>query len=471
MAVLYETEEYDSLQQAVMKAERLGYPVLFSLVKQVEPIDPLAFYQAGKNRFAGERFFWQDQTGELVMAGLGAAAKMQTDKSFSRVTHIKKRWDRLRRAAVQAGAWRTEGTGPLLFGGFSFDPDKPSSLIWPSFDSGLFYLPAFLLTVRSGQFYLTMNQPCRPGDRPDLLLSALNRMEKGLFNSRCVLPVKNNRLIQTRRQDPGLWKQLVQEAVRQMEPSGMKKVVLARTLRLLFEKKLEPETVLQRLRDRQTGNFIFSLESVDDCFLGASPERLIRKSGGHVFSTCLAGSAARGNSRETDEQLGLELLHNKKNRLEHRYVVTAIKQVLGELCGVLNVPDHPVLLKNKDIQHLYTPIRGELSRHLSILDIVEKLHPTPALGGVPTDKAVRWIGEHENLDRGFYASPIGWCDTYGNGEFAVGIRSALMHGREATLFAGCGIVGDSVPETEYEETAIKFHPMLDALGETAHGSR
>ena len=121
-------------------------------------------------------------------------------------------------------------------------------------------------------------------------------------------------------------------------------------------------------------------------------------------------------------------------------------------------------MKIKHIQHLYTPVKAECDEQLSILRLVEKLHPTPALGGLPQKEAVKWIAEHESLERGFYAAPIGWIDVYGNGEFAVGIRCALLQGKEASLFAGCGIVKDSTPEAEYEETWIKFQPMLNALG-------
>jgi menaquinone-specific isochorismate synthase len=118
----------------------------------------------------------------------------------------------------------------------------------------------------------------------------------------------------------------------------------------------------------------------------------------------------------------------------------------------------------RDIQHLYTPVIGESRHAVSLFSLVERLHPTPALGGTPRDKALEMIREIEPLDRGWYAAPIGWIDALENGEFAVAIRSGLLQGREASIFAGCGVVGDSEPLSEYEETKVKLKPMLSALG-------
>ena len=133
------------------------------------------------------------------------------------------------------------------------------------------------------------------------------------------------------------------------------------------------------------------------------------------------------------------------------------------------MPDEPVLMKVRDIQHLYTPVKGKSDKHTSILKFVEQLHPTPALGGVPRDKAMMTIKQAENMDRGLYAAPMGWMDSYGNGEFAVSIRSGLIHKDQAYLFSGCGVVADSTAESEYRETQIKFKPMFRALGGNTDG--
>jgi menaquinone-specific isochorismate synthase len=122
------------------------------------------------------------------------------------------------------------------------------------------------------------------------------------------------------------------------------------------------------------------------------------------------------------------------------------------------------LMKLRNVQHLFTPIVGRVDRGRSILDLVARLHPTPAMGGFPREPALEIIRRFEGMDRGWYAAPVGWMDARGEGEFAVAIRSALLHGAEATLFAGCGLVVGSDPEREYAESCLKLRPVLAALG-------
>ena len=141
-----------------------------------------------------------------------------------------------------------------------------------------------------------------------------------------------------------------------------------------------------------------------------------------------------------------------------------IKDALLKTCTDVEMPKEPVLHPLKNLQHLYTPVTGVLSKGFSIFDVVKNLHPTPALGGTPTEESLAFIREHELLDRGWYGAPIGWVDSNDNGEFAVAIRSGLIQGDSASLFAGCGVLADSDPEMEFEETRIKMLPMLNVLG-------
>lgn len=169
---------------------------------------------------------------------------------------------------------------------------------------------------------------------------------------------------------------------------------------------------------------------------------------------------------EDDEMLAWQLLNDEKNREEHDYVVQMIKQSVAPYVESFDIPDAPVIYPLKSLQHLFTPVTATLKSDATILDLVKQLHPTPALGGEPRDKALQFIDEKEPFDRGWYAGPIGWLDANFDGEFAVAIRSGLITENQATLFAGCGVVKDSDPRAEYEETRIKFTPMLDALGGT-----
>ena len=181
----------------------------------------------------------------------------------------------------------------------------------------------------------------------------------------------------------------------------------------------------------------------------------------------LAGSAPRGGTPEADERLGEELLASPKNREEHQVVVEAVRAALAPLTVHLEVAPEPRLLKLPTIQHLFTPVRGRLAPGATLLDVVARMHPTPAVGGSPKEAALALIRRLEGWDRGWYAGPIGWLDGAGNGAFAVALRSGLLRGGQAALFAGCGIMGASQPEEEYREWQVKLRPMLAALEEAS----
>ncbi|MGE8079002.1 isochorismate synthase [Peribacillus loiseleuriae] len=468
MAISHETEWFYGLQQAVQKAKQQKQKVLFSVVREIDDLDPLSFYHAGRERYAGERFYWQDPEKELTIAGLGIVEKIQVKADAKRVRKIEANWTELQKNAVKVGVSGVVGTGPLVFGGYSFDYNKTNSLLWDQFGDSLFYIPAFMLSIVKGQAYLTTNIVCTSEDEANLFIDLINERENDIRNRLTNVAVSVNEYVEQIEDNPEGWKKIVAEAVSHMKHSELDKVVLARELRIVFKERIETVAVLRRLQKEQAGSFIFCLESAGDCFIGATPERLVKKHGNELFSACLAGSIARGKDAKKDRQLEHELLHDQKNLLEHQYVVSMIKDALSLVCKRLDVPKDPTVMKNRHIQHLYTPVSGECDANVSIFDVIGKLHPTPAMGGLPTEQAVAWIRENEELERGFYASPIGWSDSYGNGEFAVGIRSALIQGNEASLFAGCGVLEDSTPESEYEETGIKFNPMLSALGGNLH---
>ncbi|WP_226374402.1 isochorismate synthase [Virgibacillus alimentarius] len=243
-----------------------------------------------------------------------------------------------------------------------------------------------------------------------------------------------------------------------------KKIVLARELRLELKNKAEISAIIDKLIKTQATSYIFAFENGNDCFIGATPERLVKLEKNQLLSTCLAGTAPRGNTKEEDTRIGISLLDDEKNREEHDFVVKMIKRAINDYCTDIDIPGKPVIYPLKNLQHLFTPVIAKLKDKYSIFDIVRELHPTPALGGTPTEESLAFIREHEQLDRGWYGAPIGWLDSNQNSEFAVAIRSGLIKGDKASLFAGCGVVKDSDIEAEYEETNIKFLPMLSVLG-------
>lgn len=467
LVTIHKTNIEKAYDSAKAKAKQIDRPVLLSIVEEVEAVDPLSFYYGGSS-FIGERFLWKDRDHTITLVGLGAAHIVSTDEMEDRFFTVEDEWKRLIQESVVVTGDKWPGTGPLLFGGFSFDPVNARGEEWSHFSEGSFQLPKFMLTKPGKTNYLTMNVICLPGEDESLLHERIRIKENLLANARkTVIPESANWLL-NRDVKPEEWKDSVQSVVTRLQQGEMDKVVLARKCEISFEKHVSSDFVLDNLWKQQPDSFVFSFERKDSCFIGATPERLVKKTGEEILSTCLAGSIARGDTLERDEKLGEELLDDEKNRYEHQLVVDSIRDALKPYCDELSIPTSPQLMKLKDIQHLYTPVIGQASEHTSLLNLVEKLHPTPALGGVPREKAMHVIRQEEQMDRGLYAGPIGWMDAYGNGEYAVALRSGLLQRDKAYLYAGCGIVADSQPESEFKETQMKFRPMLRALGGTVH---
>jgi menaquinone-specific isochorismate synthase len=465
LVAILETELKRGIEQAIEKARKMSVPILVSEVQTVDHIEPLSFFAAGKEQFLGERFFWKDPTDETFLIGLGVCMEIQSEQASDRFTQVENEWNHFIKDALIIREQVIKGTGPVLFGGFSFDPLKEKTPLWIKYSDSLFHIPKYLLTVVNGKSYLTTNLVCTQHDDISTFVKTGQERQKLLSYTNQTIDLNLSQPISEKEVvNPDIWKQTVQNLVGDLKNEELKKVVLARELRLLFKDKVSIEAVLNNLIKEQRESFTFAFESNGDCFIGASPERLVKKEGMKLFSTCLAGSIARGKTDDEDSRLGEILLNDEKNLIEHHYVVEMIKEAMEEVCGDVSIPEHPSLLKMRDIQHLYTPVVGIANQDSSLLQVVDALHPTPALGGLPKREAVEKIRNIEKLDRGFYAAPIGWLDYEGNGEFAVAIRSALVQGNEASLFAGCGIVKDSDAESEYVETRIKFRPMLSALG-------
>jgi isochorismate synthase len=248
---------------------------------------------------------------------------------------------------------------------------------------------------------------------------------------------------------------LVQGIVEKIGEGEFEKVVIARRTALSFDGPVSASAVLRDLAETSEHCTRFAFRFGKVTFVGATPERLIRRKGLSIATEALAGSS--------DAAQAVELMHSPKEREEHDLVVREIVRALAPLCVSLDHPPAPELRVLRHLLHLTTPIRGHLARPVHVLDLVSRLHPTPAVGGVPVAEAVRYITQHEPAERGWYASPIGWFDAAGDGEFAVGLRSGALQANTAYLYAGGGIVRDSDPASEYAETRLKLATLSAAL--------
>ncbi|WP_158541690.1 isochorismate synthase [Pelagibacterium lacus] len=255
--------------------------------------------------------------------------------------------------------------------------------------------------------------------------------------------------------------------------AGLNKVVLARTLVVETDAALDPRSVAMRLgRDPSITTFVMpvSLDGPARTLVGATPELLLQKKGRAIRSSPLAGSAKREADRSVDREAAEALAASDKNRREHAVVVEAIMDALAPCCAQLTAPDGPALHATASMWHLGTPIEGRLrDDDISCADLLARLHPTPAICGVPRERAQALIRELEPFDRGFYAGAVGWTDASGDGEWHIALRCGEIADRRITLFAGAGIVAGSDPAAEIAETSAKFLALLHALGIDEHG--
>jgi menaquinone-specific isochorismate synthase len=452
---------------ALQKAKKVNHAILLSYSKQIESIDPLTFFSSSKQLYDGQRFFWSDSNSDLKIIGLGKEVIFQTDDdSKRRFRVIHKKWERFKNNCCHihdGSCSNMKAVGPLLFGGFSFDPKEGKAPQWNHFHAGKFFVPTVMLTISSSGTVLTANRWTNGDEDAEQvlgkLLESVSTMEK--FHEFKKHPAE---LCRVEEQNTSEWLGAVRSATAEIQKKKYDKIVLAREVVATFKENIQIDKLIENLLKDQKTSYIYVVEEGEKSFVSASPERLIKKEGNIVSSSCIAGSIRRGKNEEEDEKLGQELLSDQKNRAEHEIVVHMIHKAFQTNCIEVSKPDKPGLYKTRNIQHLYTPITGTMTENASIFDLIYQLHPTPAVGGEPRESALNFIRNAEPMIRGWYAAPVGWVDSAGNGEFIVALRSGLIEGNQARLFAGCGIVEDSDPAREFEETQIKLRPMLSALG-------
>ncbi|MDQ6659962.1 MAG: isochorismate synthase [Chloroflexota bacterium] len=469
---------YTSLETASTKAQQLGHEVLVSYTLPLAWYGTIHLFSSARQANLGDVFFWERPDEHITFVGIGAATAIATEGA-TRFTDAASAWQTLLKNAVIMDIEKKlphSIHGPLLFGGFAFDPLAQSTGLWEGFPAGLLILPSLLFTCIDNQATLTLNTIVQPFEDVtecmEEITARVEHLQSAVENNASFSPAGNAR----KRHQFSLqnmlpasqWMNLVDEAVKDIQEGKYEKVVLARGVQATpieaHEEIFDIATILYRLRQSNPKAYLFALQRGERYFVGATPERLVRAQDGQIQTIALAGSAARGRTLEEDTRLGEELLHCVKNQGEHEIVVVTVREALSHLCTDVRIANELHLLKLKNVQHLETSIVAELLPGRSILEVVAELHPTPAVGGFPRAVALEAIRAGEQLDRGWYAGPIGWIDAHGNGEFAVALRSAILHTDQATLFAGCGIVAGSDPRSEYEETCLKLQVMLRGLG-------
>jgi menaquinone-specific isochorismate synthase len=368
-------------------------------------------------------------------------------------------------------------SAPLLLSGFSFAGNRSSSNHWKAFESGQGYIPEWSI-IREGQVTIytinmmvdhSIDDSWTAESVTRTLLADLEHVNEQLdayaqqphpANDGAQLTVSVNGT----GTDRELWTEQINKAKWLIDNRTFDKIVLAREQHVVADRDIRPTRILNQLRHQYPACYTFMIrQESGDTFLGSTPERLGAFYSSHMLTEGLAGSMSRGQTATEDAFFEKELRNSSKNQQEHAFVVEAIKDRLEPWSDRVQHPAQPGIKKLSNVQHLHTPITAWMNTPYRPLELVGELHPTPAVGGHPRDKALPFIADLESFDRGWYASPVGWINGKGRGEFGVAIRSALLRNDEAWLFAGCGIVADSDPDEEWEETELKLIPMKTAL--------
>lgn len=353
-----------------------------------------------------------------------------------------------------------------LFGGTLFD-DKDTSDEWNDFRMVEFHLPEWQFDLQQRELFLTRDKKLLDMDN---ILDEIDQVLTDIENIEIF--EKEKPVVKSKRDIfPNEWKGLVEDAVENLNDE-FKKVVLARQKLIIFESKAKRLYLVRRLKNEEDTYTIY-YEKGKSTFVSKTPEKLFSIAGGQLTTNAIAGSIQRVDDEIENDKQKEFLLNDEKNLFEHRVVRESIVSDIAPFSQGLNYRKKPLLMKNKFIYHLFTPIQAMLKNDADEFSILKQIHPTPAVGGLPKETAKNYIKEHEYGTRGLYAAPLGIIHEDKDCEFAVGLRSMLITARSATLFAGCGIVKGSDPEAEFLETEVKFTPMLNVLEATTnelHGS-
>lgn len=368
---------------------------------------------------------------------------------------------RLRAACARLAVTAAPGAqiwSPRFYGGFAFDAGAADAAPWTAFGDARFVLPEVVYRVEDGVAQLGLLVPADPGRAP--LEALANRLATWTALLHAAPPATGGApfALPPTSSDAELVPRLT-AATAAIEAGDLEKLVVASARTLELDRAPDEGLVLGSLLSGTPSATTFAFATRGACFLGASPERLVKRRGRALWSEALAGSVGVDGSAAA-------LLGSPKELSEHACVVQAIDAALREVADRVEHPAAPVLRTLRHVAHLCTPITAQLREEHHVVDLVARLHPTPAVGGSPTPAALAWIRAQEPTPRGWYAGPVGWVDGSGDGEFVVALRSGLLAGPGALLYAGAGVVRGSIPSEESAEIELKLATFLAALGAT-----
>lgn len=429
-------------------ARKENYPPLLILSIPLVPADLLAWL---RNQPADQKFYWYDKKADLEVAAVGAA-DIVSGPELSDYTQVVQRI--LKYTSDQDSKCR-------YYGGFSFYKNTPVQKEWEAFGAFRFILPRFEI-IRNGEGDFFICTILHPDDEEIIQLAReLEKIsfyddsflsEEPMIDKICTLPDKKQ------------WQSMINATLRQIGNDEYDKIVLARRLELEMLSKTDPFSIISDLRRTNHHTVSFCIQPQKDItFIGVTPEILYRREGRQILSEAVAGTRPRGRNNAENEVLANELLTSEKELREHNFVAKSLRRNLNRLCSDLTSSDKVSVLKLSQLQHLYQSFKGTLETGVTDGEILEALHPTPAVGGFPEKSILPILKQAEPFNRGWYAAPIGWTGA-DSATFAVAIRSALVLKNKIYLYSGAGIVEGSSPEKEWEELDNKITHYKKLLG-------
>jgi menaquinone-specific isochorismate synthase len=460
--------QFETLQElcacfrdAQQECSGIEVPIL-SLAVSVPGVDPLSVLQQISGRQQQfYRHFYFEKNGQSCLA-LDAAAALEV-AGLSRYQWARQFIQQTSKRILILREPSLPLSQPRFFCGFSFSAQVSEQ---DGFTAGSIVLPRWQICRQGTQAAVIANIVVDEQFSPEAAAREVWRFLEDLRGgySSPRFPTTSPQLLQYQPVSTAAqFEESVLSALDAIAQKRCHKIVLAHALDITFSQPIPWLQTLQNLRDTHPNCYVFSSSSnTGAIFLGASPEKLAAVQGNQLTTDALAGSAPRGQNEVEELLLAKNLLTNRKERLEHQVVVDFIRRRLGQL-ELEPEQLSTQLLQLANIQHLHTPLQALLPEHLHLLDIVAALHPTPAVAGFPQQVACEYIHRHETFSRSRYAGPVGWVDLGGNGEFAVGIRSAIIQGATARLFAGAGVVAGSQPAQEFSEVQLKLKALLSTF--------
>lgn len=452
------------LRQCREQARADAHAKLVSISLPVRHIEPLSVLDSIFEVDA-QHFYLERPDAALALAG----AETVWGSTFSgpgRFAAVRAFADEVLEHTIHIGDPDYPGAGPHFFCGFTFGDTVPSG---SCFEPASVFVPRWQVARNQGYYTAVANLRIEPeGDieaAAQKVWAAHQKFSRFDYSHEPERPVATGELAAMREAGgEGKFEGMVRASLERISRGEFEKIVLARAIDLDRTGSYAPLSALARLREQFAGCYAFSFANgKGQSFIGATPERLLQIQDGVLRTMALAGTARRGATPREDASLARELLESEKDLREHRVVIESIRRRLKRFG--LELPDLPPprLMQLSNVQHLLTPISIPVGDRHDLLDLLSELHPTPAVGGSPRAVTTGIIGEIEPFDRGLYAGALGFFDFKGNGEMVVAIRSALIDGSRARVYAGSGIVEGSDPEKEKLETDLKLKAILPSL--------